>query len=300
MDEIAATRMKTAFMLLIFLVILLPGYSQKTFGIWPGVPAGSENWNWEENEDSVELPNDLLAYNVSLPTLTYFPANPHLANGTAVIICPGGSFCYLHVITEGAWLAKWLNQIGVACFVLRYRLVHSETNFPIQEKNQRMKDTASFSRLARAIVPLAIADAKQAIRYVREHAQEFALASNKIGILGFSAGGTLATASAFDQSPASRPDFVAPIYAFAPSMLIPEPLPEVPPIFIAAATDDELNLVPMSVNLYNKWLAAGRSAELHIYSKGGHGFGMNKKNQPSDGWVDRFGEWMKIQGFLKK
>ena len=68
-------------------------------------------------------------------------------------------------------------------------------------------------------------------------------------------------------------------------------------MFIAAATDDELHLVPMRIGLYEKWLAAGLSAELHIYSKGGHGFGMNLKNQPSDSWIERFGDWLNIQPF---
>jgi hypothetical protein len=91
----------------------------------------------------LETPNDPLVYNVAQPTLTLYPADSSFANGTAVIICPGGSFCYLHINTEGADVAKWLNKIGVSAFVLRYRLVHSSTDQPKEEKNLRMKDTAN-------------------------------------------------------------------------------------------------------------------------------------------------------------
>lgn len=274
--------------------------AQKTMDIWPGKAPGSETWNWHTQLDSVELHNDLLAYNVAQPTLTFFPADPATANGTSVIICPGGSFCYLHINTEGADVARWLNKKGVSAFVLQYRLVHSETSMPIQEKDERAKDTAGSRRLFIQLVPLAIADAKQAITFVRRHAAELRVAPNRIGIMGFSAGGTLAVAAAFGYTVDNRPDFVAPIYAFVPPTLSLTVLKDEPPAFIAAASDDELHLVPMSIDLYDKWLAAGISAELHIYSKGGHGFGMNRQQQPSDTWIDRFGDWLGVQGLLNK
>jgi acetyl esterase/lipase len=202
------------------------------------------------------------------------------------------------VNTEGSDLAKWLNKKGIAAFVLQYRLVHSESNSPVKEKNERMKDTARWRSTVTPVVYLGIQDARQSISFVRAHAKELGIAQNKIGIVGFSAGGTLAAACALDHSDENRPDFVAPVYAFVPDILIPASIKNPPPLFIAAATDDELHLVPMSVKLYNKWLANGSSAELHIYSKGGHGFGMNKHNQPSDTWIERFSEWLKVEGFL--
>lgn len=112
---------------------------------------------------------------------------------------------------------------------------------------------------------------EKAIVYVRRHAAELGITPNKIGIMGFSAGGTLAAASAFNYTAENRPDFVAPIYAYVPAGLT-----EV------------------------MKLAAGHSAEIHIYSKGGHGFGMNVQDQPSDTWIDRFGDWLGIQGLLTK
>jgi hypothetical protein len=144
--------------------------TQKVLQIWPGLAPGSENWNWKEQIDSTDIPNDPLAFNIVRPTLTFYPADPSFANGTTVIICPGGSFCYLHIKTEGIDVAKWLNKKGIAAFILKYRLVRSETAQPMKEKMEKSKDTMASRNLVAQVVPLAIADAKQAIVYVRRHA----------------------------------------------------------------------------------------------------------------------------------
>ncbi|MGC4037616.1 MAG: alpha/beta hydrolase [Chitinophagaceae bacterium] len=274
--------------------------AQKTFPIWPGAATGSESWNWKEQIDSVSIPGDPLAYNVVQPSLIYYPADASIANGTSVIIFPGGSFCYLHVKTEGEDVARWLNKKGVSAFVLKYRLVHSETTHPMQERMDKASDTVTARKAVLSLAPLAIADAKQSIVWVRKHAVEFKLSPGRIGIIGFSAGGALTAAVLNDYTKENRPDFAAPIYAYIPPYLLKTVPADAPPLFIAAASDDELHLTPMSVELYSKWLASNHSAELHIYSKGGHGFGMNKHNQPSDTWIDRLGDWMELQGFIKK
>lgn len=292
--------MKNAIAILILLAFATTGHTQKNFPIWPGAAPGSENWTWHTQVDSSSIPGDPLTYNTVQPVLVFFPADPTIANGTGVIICPGGSFSYLHTKTEGSDVAEWLNKKGVSAFVLLYRVVHSETTHPLQEKTDRMKDTARSRQLLTPIVPMAIADGKQALLYTRQHAAEFGISPHKIGIIGFSAGGALATASAFDYSSDNKPDFIVPIYPYVPPTLLMTMKSDAPPLFIAAATDDEYHLVPMSIALYGKWLAAGHSAELHVYSKGGHGFGMNKQHQPSDTWIDRLGDWLQIQGFLKK
>jgi acetyl esterase/lipase len=282
---------------LLFVSLLLAAAAvnaQQSFPIWPGATPGVIPI------DSISLRGDPLSYNIEQAVLTFFPANPSIANGTSVIICPGGSFCYLHIKTEGTDVADWLNKRGVAAFVLQYRVVHSETTHPMQEKTERMKDTANAGKLVTPVVAMAIADGRQALTYVRKHARELDIDPDKIGMMGFSAGGALAGASAFDYTTDNRPDFIAPVYPFVPPFLSAPPPKDAPPLFIAAATDDEYHLVPMSLGLYSKWLAAGHSAEIHIFSKGGHGFGMNRQNQPSDTWIDRFGDWLEIQGFLKK
>ena len=290
--------MKFTFYCFTLLLFFKLSEAQKVFNIWPGKASGSENWNWKKQLDSSHLPTDPLSYNVAEPTLMYFPADSALSNGTSVIICPGGSFIYLHIYTEGIDVARWLNRLGVSAFVLEYRLAHCVTDDPMKEKNDRIRDS-SLRNLVVPVVPLSIADGKQALTFVRNHAAEFNINPNRIGIIGFSAGGTVAVAVAFDYSPENRPDFVVPVYAFVPPGLPMKMLPDAPPAFIVAASDDELHLVPMSVNLYNLWLDSGHPAELHIYSKGGHGFGMNKQHWPSDTWINRLGEWMQVQGLLK-
>jgi acetyl esterase/lipase len=283
---------------ILFLVFAQAVYSQQVFKIWPVQSNDVKISLWHEQEDD-RIPTDPLVYNVVEPTLTFFPSDPSLATGTSLIVCPGGSFCYLHILTEGAAVANWLNKKGISVFVLKYRIAHMLSDDPMKEKNARIKDS-SLTKLVTPMVPLAISDARQAIVYLRTHASELGIDPQRIGIMGFSAGGTLAAEAAFDYSGENRPNFVAPIYPFVPPSLPMNIQPDEPPIFIAAATDDELHLVPMSINLYSKWLATGHSAELHIYSKGGHGFGMNKQSQPSDHWIERFADWLQIQGLMKK
>ena len=113
-------------------------------------------------------------------------------------------------------------------------------------------------------------------------------------------GGAVTAGVAFHYLPAGRASFVAPIYAGGEEFKEAAVPADAPPMFIAAATDDQLGLAPISVALYQKWTAAHKSAELHIYAKGGHGFGMRKQNIPTDRWIDRFTEWLELQGWLKK
>ncbi|MBS1975236.1 MAG: alpha/beta hydrolase, partial [Bacteroidetes bacterium] len=269
---------------------------QKTIMLYKGAAPGSENWNWDEALNDHNAWNTKVVYNVVRPSLTLFAPDPSIANGTAIIICPGGGFHALSINSEGNDVAEWLVKKGVTCFVLRYRLAHSLTADPVQEwmagfgkREQQQKDSA--------VIPLSIADGKTAVAYVRSHAAEFKIDPGKIGIIGFSAGGTVAAAAAFNYTPENKPDFVAPIYPYIPAGLQGPVLPDAPPLFIAAATDDQLGLAPHSVDLYTKWTKAKKSAELHLYSKGGHGFGMRTQHLPSDTWIERFGDWLKATGY---
>ena len=149
------------------------------------------------------------------------------------------------------------------------------------------------------VIPLGIADTRKAIAYVREHASEYGIEANRIVILGFSAGGTMAASTAFNYSPENKPNYVAPIYAYMPPELQGAIAADAPPMFLAAASDDELNLTPHSIDLYNKWIASKHSAELHLYAKGGHGFGMKMQNLPTDHWIDRFYDWLNLKGLTK-
>ena len=270
---------------------------QKVIQLYNGTAPGSENWTYTEKEFDTGN-TDTLAYNVSKPTLTLYPADPSKATGTAVIVCPGGGFFILSAAMEGSYVARWLNNKGITVFLLKYRLGQSLTNNPGQELSENMKKS-DFGQKIAPIIPLCIADGREAIKYVRTHAAEYGIDPMRIGIIGFSAGGTVAASTAFNYTPENRPDFVAPIYAYIPPSL-QGPVPEdAPPMFIAAATDDGLGLASHSVDLYSKWLTAKKPAELHIYEKGGHGFGMRTQNIPTDTWIDRYGDWLGLLGLLK-
>ncbi|TRX21376.1 GDSL-type esterase/lipase family protein [Flavobacterium franklandianum] len=272
--------------------------AQKTIPLYQGKAPGSENWNWQEKEMFSETFQTQMVYNVSQPTLTVYEPNKALANGTAVIVCPGGGFHTLSINSEGIDVAKWLNSKGTTAFVLKYRLVKSETDDPVKELFPIFENRKKLDSINAAVVPLAIADGLAAIQYVRDHSNEFNIQKNRIGIIGFSAGGTVALGTVFNSTASNRPDFAAPIYAYTgalKSMVVPA---DAPPIFIAAASDDQLGLAPNSVKTYSDWLAAGKSAELHIYSKGGHGFGMRKLDLPVESWIERFGDWLELQGLL--
>jgi acetyl esterase/lipase len=270
---------------------------QKIIQLYNGSAPGSESWTYSEKEYNAGS-KDALIYNVSHPTLTVYSADPSIANGTAVIVCPGGGFYILAEVHEGTDVAHWLNQKGVTVFLLKYRLGQSLTDNPGKELGDNMKKS-DFAEKINPIIPLSIADGREAIKYVRIHAAEYGIDPTRIGIIGFSAGGTVAASSAFNYTPENRPDFVAPIYAFMPPSLQGEVPADAPPMFIAAATDDNLGLASHSVDLYSKWLAAKKPAELHMYEKGGHGFGMHKQDIPTDTWIERFGDWLGLNGFLK-
>jgi lysophospholipase L1-like esterase len=146
---------------------------------------------------------------------------------------------------------------------------------------------------------MAIADGKAAVTYLRIHAKDYDLSPDRIGIMGFSAGGTVVTGVAYTYDGESRPDFVVPVYPYVGSFSKPSVPADAPPMFIVAASDDEFGFNIHCINLYKDWVTSKHSAELHIYSKGGHGFGMRDQNLPTDTWIDRFGDWLNQQGFAK-
>jgi acetyl esterase/lipase len=253
----------------------------KVIPLWPGVAPGSENSKYEETQITVQDGTKRIS-NVTHPTLTAFLPDAATANGTAVIICPGGGFRWLSFDHEGAELARWLNSIGVTAFVLKYRVMRTG--------DEDEKDPAKAAERKKAVIPLAIADGQQAVRLVRAHASEWSIARDRIVLLGFSAGGYVAAGATVQHDAESRPNFAAFLYPGTPA----------PPLFMVQADDDK-TVPPLehSIHLYEAWKKAGISAELHIYSRGGHGFGMHKKGLPVDTWPDRFRDWLDLQGLLK-
>jgi acetyl esterase/lipase len=267
---------------------------ERVIFLYQGKPPGSELWTHQEKESKTNLFKTQLVYNVTKPSLTMFA--PKEPNGTALIICPGGAFHCLSIDSEGNDVAKWLTEEGVTCFVLKYRLVECKTDDPALELLSKGK---SVEQHVGPVVKLAMEDGLQAIRHVRTHAKELGVNPKRIGLMGFSAGGTLAVSVAYNYAKESRPDYLVPIYAQYDWALKKQDVPEdAPPIFILAATDDQLVLAENSVRLNQDWISAKQPAELHLYAKGGHGFGMRRQNLPTDQWIERFADWMKVQGLV--
>ncbi|MEZ5552960.1 MAG: alpha/beta hydrolase [Pseudomonadales bacterium] len=263
--------------------------------LYSGPAPGSEDWDHQESQYYSDIFRTEVVTNVSHPTLTAFLPDPAIASGTAVIIAPGGGFHALSINSEGNDVARWLQQRGVAAFVLRYRLVPTGKDGVADMVAKTPEQTRSDMA---AIAPLSGADGLAAMRLVRTRHSAFGISPDRIGFMGFSAGGAVATLVASRYDAATRPDFVAPIYAGI-GMIGDTPVREdAPPLFIVAATDDQLDLARDSLTLYGKWLDAKRSAELHIYASGGHGFGMRRQDLPTDRWIDRFGDWLAAQGLM--
>lgn len=279
---------------------------QMVIPVWPGVAPGSESWTQKE----VEYLNgrQKMVRNVVTPTLTAYLPERAKSNGTAVVICPGGGFHFLSWDSEGLEVAQWLQARGVAAFVLKYRVIDTGATQPEFQRHldilfgRKSADgkgpvqTPQEEAERKAIPLLAAADGRQAMKVVRQRASEWGITPDRIGILGFSAGGAVTMGVVMDHDADSRPNFAAPIYG-GDTGGAPVPA-DAPPLFILVANDD-VGASVGSARLYSEWKTAGKSAELHIYSRGGHGFGMNKRGLPVDTWIERFGDWLGVQGLLK-
>jgi acetyl esterase/lipase len=271
---------------------------QPVIPLYPGVAPGSENARQKEWEVISPTDKQPRIRNVTRPTLTAFLPDRAHANGTAIIIAPGGGFMHLAWEKEGTDVAKWLRERGVAAFVLKYRLLDTgPTEETYQARAAELTRTATGENTERQkIVAQAVADGRQAIQLVRQRAAEWAIAPDRIGLMGFSAGGILTMGVVMQHDAESRPNFAAPIYGGSTNGL---PVPaDAPALFIAVA-DDDRTFSASSAKLYLDWKAAGRAAEVHIYAKGGHGFGITRRGLPVDSWIDRFGDWLQAQGWLK-
>jgi acetyl esterase/lipase len=252
--------------------------------LWRDVGPELERPRWE---------NSRLVRNVSRPTLTVFLPEPSLANGVGVVVCPGGGFQGLMIDKEGTEVARWLNGRGAAAFVLKYRVdpTPDDDDAYLRVAATPLAQRPNIDRVGAA----AIADGLQALRTARARAAGWNVDPDRLGLLGFSAGGAVAAGAATDYDAASRPSFAAPIYA----PWSPRPAPtDAPPLFLATAGDDALVDAGNSLALYEAWRAAGHPAELHVYARGGHGFALWRQGLPSDDWIERFWEWLEAEGFV--
>ena len=167
---------------ILFLFTFTSLAQQKVIQLYNGAAPGSESWNWDEALNTKNAWQTDVVYNVSHPTLTVFAPDSMQSTGTAVIICPGGGFHGLSINSEGYDVAKWLVKKGVTCFVLKYRLIHCLTNDPVAEFMNKLGKPELETEM-KAAIPFAVADGKNAVAYIRNHATEFGIDKNKIGLI---------------------------------------------------------------------------------------------------------------------
>jgi len=283
--------MRNLSIVLFLMLFTYCSYGQKIIPLYNGeTPPGNKVLTLEERVRLDENNEIVTIRNVSMPTLTVFQPEKAKNTGIALIVCPGGGFQGLAYQQEGTPTAKWCIENGITAFILKYRLMP----YPYPELDDAKP--AERDSLFKSFVQLAAADGLEAIKYIRNHASEYGIDPAKIGIVGYSAGGTLVGSVAQIYKSESRPDFVAPIYAYCGAMLGDKVPDDAPPMFLAWASDDEI--AKSNPGLYEKWKDAGKSVEMHCFYSGGHGFSVLKHDKPSDQWPEIFKNWLKYHGFL--
>jgi len=263
--------------------------------LYVGTAPGSEGATQLELWD--EIMGDRVVRNVTRPTLTPFLPAPDKSTGTAVIVAPGGAYYMLSMDLEGYAVARALADQGIAAFVLKYRL----NSTPPEEREFQALVDARFAPAAKAGAdkaapiqqPLAVADAVAALAFVRAHANPWHVDPRRVGIVGFSAGAMTALGATL-QGERPRPDFTGLIYGPMAPVSAPAPLP---PLFLAIAADDPL-FGRGGFGIVGSWQQAGAAVELHLYEKGGHGFGMRRQGTSSDHWLEQFVQWLQSRGLL--
>ncbi len=281
--------------------------------LYPGAAPGSENWTWTERPAG--SPSNPTIQDVVHPELLYYPADKAKAVGTAMIVAPGGGFQNLMMSYEGVDIAKRLNAMGVDAFVLKYRLRFIEPHpaargsAPPAAKPAAAAALNAPNTVNRPPAPLpktgpqagqdvramAGADGRQAIGLIRENAAAYGVRPDRIGIIGFSAGGAVLVRTIWGPA-ATRPDFAAAIYAADATGAAPPA--GGPPVFIAVAADDQSEGYMRSLEMFDAWRKAGLPAELHVFQTGRHGF--RTRGGGADHFMDRLEEWLKVNGYLTK
>ncbi len=275
----------------------LSGAEKVVLKLWPD---GAPGETGDIGPEKAQPPrgNVIRLASVSEPMITLYPAPKDKANGCCVVVCPGGGYNILAYDLEGTEVAEWFNSIGVTAVLLKYRVPRRSKEHPHEAPLQ---------------------DAQRAIRLVRKNAQGWNVDTERIGVLGFSAGGhlTMMTGIQWDKTNyakideadklSCRPDFLIPIYAAylgdkkdqtKLSSLV-QITKETPPTFLAVTLDDAMRGVHAGL-LMREFKRAGVPAECHVFSKGGHGYGLRSSEDPVSGWPKLCEQWMRVSGLLKK
>ncbi|HWC74171.1 MAG TPA: alpha/beta hydrolase [Gemmatimonadales bacterium] len=263
------------------LILAINAASAQTVNVWPGPAPGSEHWTQKERVIE-NTPIGTVIFNVVTPTLTaYLPAKGK-ATGTGVIVAPGGAFVALAMSLEGDTVAHWLQRHGIAAFLLKYRII---------EKTQEGIPAMDMDTAGR----YGIADGIQALKVVRQHAAEWGVRPDRIGFMGFSAGAMVASGALLQADSAGRPNFAVLVYG-APFGVMPSIPAKLPPVFMTWAQDDPIARDAI-VKFQDALTKAGNAPEVHIFSTGGHGFGLKHQGTTSDHWIDAFFNWVNARGF---
>ena len=302
--------------------------------LWDGPAPGSEEWTQKETTIDYLSPiwneYNVAVFNVVEPTLTAFVPAPDKANGTAVIVCPGGGFTALSWDTEGPNVAQKLSEMGITAFVLKYRIAYSggtpeEVNMICQssyggkertpevlelmKKNTEIsqaisagfgkRDTATLKmskevlRSIGNIIKMSANDGRRAIEYVRGNAEKWNIDPDKIGIMGFSAGGMLSLEVAFNHTGKSRPDFIGIIYGSLGFSGVPD---DPMPMFMASSQNEATG---GAAALYESWCNAKLPAEIHSFVDSRHGFGYRKNGDSVNIWIELYYNFLRKTGFIE-
>ena len=229
--------------------------------------------------------------NVTKPEMHFYEAKGENITDKVMIICPGGGLFFSAYEKEGTLLAEKLSNNGINAIVLKYTLYPIDGNAQ-KWLNENWGSQDDIIKKAKKTLPFSVNDALNAIENIRQNSKKYKVDPNKIGLMGFSAGGAVTMEASYKATEKNQPNFIAPIY---PWMLIVEDqkVPDnKPPAFISCANNDILELAPLSVKIYQDWILADAKAELHMYDMGGHGFGMTIQNSPVDNWSNLLVDWI--------
>jgi acetyl esterase/lipase len=238
---------------------------------------------------------ELQVRNVNQATLTPILPAAGKATGAAVIVAPGGGFLGLAMQEEGFKIARALADHGVAAFILKYRVLATPADLTTFGNEM----TAGRTGKPSSIKPPAdtpqqsLDDGLAAVRLVRARAREFGVDPHRIGMMGFSAGAFTTLTVMRSGKADAHLDFIAPIYGRQAGFDIPA---DAPPMFNLIAADDFL--WGMGTGLVDAYRKSGKSVEFHLLPSGGHGFGVGKPGTPTEGWMNLFFHWMRLQGLL--
>jgi acetyl esterase/lipase len=322
--------LKTIPSVVLALYSMIAPAQENVIRLYEGAAPGSEKWTQKETTIEYQSPfwneKNLVVLNVVDPTLTVFLPAPEKANGSAIIICPGGGFSALSWDNEGPNVAKWLADNGVAAFVLKYRIAYAgatpeEVNLiamtsyggqprtpevmELIKKNCEITLSMSgtdpqgnpeaddpFTRSLGNITKMAVDDARHAIEYVRSNADRWKVNPDKIGMIGFSAGGMLALDVAVNHTDLSKPDFIGIIYgAFGYKGVPDDPMP----MFMAAT---QYEATGNAASIYADWCKAKMPAEIHSFTDSRHGFGYRENGDTVNTWIELLYNFMKKTGFI--